>query len=65
MVYVTAMAGVVHYYWLVKSDVRRPLMYGAMFGLLLLFRAGLWLMNLHADASASGAGKELTTAEMP
>lgn len=66
LVYVSAVAGVVHYYWLVKSDVRKPLMYGAMVGLLLLFRAGSWLMNLRADESARGAGKkELTTAEMP
>ena len=40
LTYVAAVAGVVHYYWLVKSDVRKPLMYGAMVGVLLLFRAG-------------------------
>ena len=37
-IYVSAMAGVVHYYWLVKSDVRKPVMYGAIVGVLLLFR---------------------------
>ena len=37
-VYVSAMAGVVHYYWLVKSDVRRPLFYGAIVATLLIFR---------------------------
>jgi sulfoxide reductase heme-binding subunit YedZ len=44
LIYVSAAAGVIHYYWLVKSDVRKPLMYGAMVGVLLLFRAGaaLW-----------------------
>lgn len=40
LIYVSATAGVVHYYWLVKSDVRKPLMYAAMVGVLLLFRAG-------------------------
>jgi sulfoxide reductase heme-binding subunit YedZ len=30
LVYVSACAGVVHYYWLVKSDVRKPLLYGAI-----------------------------------
>jgi sulfoxide reductase heme-binding subunit YedZ len=40
LIYVSAIAGVVHYYWLVKSDVRKPLMYGAMVGVLLLFRLG-------------------------
>jgi methionine sulfoxide reductase heme-binding subunit len=43
LIYVSALAGVVHYYWLVKSDVRKPLMYGTLVGLLLLYRAGLWL----------------------
>jgi sulfoxide reductase heme-binding subunit YedZ len=36
--YFSAIAGVVHYYWLVKSDVRKPVMYGAIVGVLLLFR---------------------------
>jgi sulfoxide reductase heme-binding subunit YedZ len=44
LIYVSASAGVIHYYWLVKSDVRHPLMYGGMVGVLLLFRAAaaLW-----------------------
>jgi len=38
IVYFSAAAAVVHYYWLVKSDVRLPLFYGALVGLLLLWR---------------------------
>ena len=38
LVYVSAAAGVVHYYWLVKSDVRLPVVYGAITGMLLLWR---------------------------
>ena len=38
LVYASAIAGVVHYYWLVKSDVRLPLLYGSLVGLLLLYR---------------------------
>ena len=38
LIYVSATAGVVHYYWLVKSDVRKPVMYGTMVFLLLLYR---------------------------
>jgi len=30
LIYFSALAGVIHYYWLVKSDVRLPLMYGAI-----------------------------------
>ena len=35
LVYVTAIAGVVHYYWLVKSDIRLPALYGAIVIILL------------------------------
>jgi sulfoxide reductase heme-binding subunit YedZ len=38
LVYVAAIAGVIHYYWLVKSDVRLPLAYGAVLAVLLGFR---------------------------
>lgn len=34
-VYGAAIAGVVHYYWLVKSDIRLPALYGAMVAVLL------------------------------
>ncbi len=38
LVYVAAAAGVAHYYWLVKSDVRLPVMYGVALAVLLLAR---------------------------
>ncbi|MGB7762786.1 MAG: protein-methionine-sulfoxide reductase heme-binding subunit MsrQ [Bryobacteraceae bacterium] len=38
LIYVTAIAAVVHYYWLVKSDVRLPLLDGAVVAALLLYR---------------------------
>jgi sulfoxide reductase heme-binding subunit YedZ len=38
LVYVTGIAGVVHYWWLVKSDIRRPMIYGAIVATLLGFR---------------------------
>ena len=39
LIYLSAVAGVVHYYWLVKSDVRLPVMYGAIAVVLLGYRA--------------------------
>jgi methionine sulfoxide reductase heme-binding subunit len=39
LVYVIALVGVIHYYWLVKSDVRLPLMYGAIWVALMSVRA--------------------------
>jgi sulfoxide reductase heme-binding subunit YedZ len=38
LVYVVAIAGVIHFYWLVKSDISRPVQYGIVLGLLLGYR---------------------------
>jgi sulfoxide reductase heme-binding subunit YedZ len=38
LVYLSGIAAVVHYYWLVKSDVRLPVFYGTLVGMLLLYR---------------------------
>ena len=38
LIYVTAIAAVVHYYWLVKSDIRQPMLYGTLVALLLAWR---------------------------
>ena len=38
LVYASAVVGVIHYYWLVKSDIRRPVFYGTLVALLLLYR---------------------------
>jgi sulfoxide reductase heme-binding subunit YedZ len=35
LVYATAIAGVVHYWWLVKADITRPQIYGAIVAVLL------------------------------
>jgi methionine sulfoxide reductase heme-binding subunit len=38
LVYLIAAGGVIHYYWLVKSDIRLPVLYGAILGVLLAYR---------------------------
>jgi methionine sulfoxide reductase heme-binding subunit len=38
LIYISAIAGVIHYYWLVKSAVILPLTYGAIIAVLLLWR---------------------------
>ena len=38
LIYMAAAGGVIHYYWLVKSDVRKPVFYGALVAALLLWR---------------------------
>lgn len=37
-IYACAILGVVHYYWLVKSDVRKPVFYGVIVAMLLAWR---------------------------
>jgi len=38
LIYVCAVAGVVHYWWQVKSDIRMPLLYAVVVGILLGYR---------------------------
>ena len=43
LVYVAALAGVVHYWWSVKADVRDPRTYAVVVTVLLAFRIVLWM----------------------
>jgi methionine sulfoxide reductase heme-binding subunit len=43
LVYFAAMAGVFHYLWLVKADTRKPLQYGAILAVLLVYRIVVWV----------------------
>ena len=57
LIYVTAICGVIHYVWLVKADLRKPLQYAAILGVLLLYRAGTWVATATAYCSSiDGAG---------
>lgn len=51
-IYITAVLGVIHYYWLVKSDKRAPLAYGAGFAVLFLWRIGDWYLQRRRHAAA-------------
>jgi methionine sulfoxide reductase heme-binding subunit len=42
LIYASAVAGVIHYTWLVKADLRKPLEYGAVLAALLLYRLAAW-----------------------
>ncbi len=43
LIYASAIAGVIHYIWLVKADLTKPLQYAAILGVLLLYRMVVWL----------------------
>jgi sulfoxide reductase heme-binding subunit YedZ len=45
LIYFSAAAGVVHFIWLVKADLRRPLTYGAVLAVLLSYRLVIWLIS--------------------
>jgi sulfoxide reductase heme-binding subunit YedZ len=44
LIYFAAIAGVIHYLWLVKADIRRPVQYGIVLAILLLYRAATRLI---------------------
>lgn len=63
-IYATACLGVIHYYWLLKSDKRDPIAYGAAFAVLFLWRIGDWLLQRRRRAAAENVrGKRSITAE--
>ncbi len=43
LVYLIAIGGVVHYWWLVKKDITQPALYALVLALLLGYRLMLWL----------------------
>jgi sulfoxide reductase heme-binding subunit YedZ len=55
VVYISAAAGVIHYFWLVKSDIRMPLLYGVILGVLLLLRPVAARLSAPAAGRASRA----------
>jgi sulfoxide reductase heme-binding subunit YedZ len=53
LIYVSAICAVIHYYWLVKSDERKPLFYGGCVVVLLLWRIGRWLKQRRKPVRAA------------
>ncbi len=62
-IYISAICGVIHYYWLVKSAVLRPLMYGAIVAVLLLWRLGDWLVRRNRATAPKTVGAGLVYPE--
>jgi sulfoxide reductase heme-binding subunit YedZ len=57
LIYVSAVAGVIHYLWLVKSDIRSPAAYGLIVAILLGMRI-YWARKQRAPARARTAVPE-------
>ena len=45
LIYATAILGVIHYIWLVKKDVRVPIIYAVILSMLLLYRILVWMLE--------------------
>ena len=55
VVYLVGLLGVVHYYWLVKFDTFRPIVYGVILAALLLYRIGDYLYRRRVSDTAGTA----------
>jgi methionine sulfoxide reductase heme-binding subunit len=58
LIYVTAVAGVIHYIWLVKADLRKPLQYAAILAVLLGYRVAVWAQGRIAGKNGAAAGRQ-------
>ena len=57
LIYVAAVAGVVHFWWLVKADVREPQAYAVVVGALLVFRLAWWARTRTRASVAARAAR--------
>jgi sulfoxide reductase heme-binding subunit YedZ len=51
LIYASAAAGVIHYIWLVKADLKKPLEYASVLGVLLAYRIAAWIASRGAAAA--------------
>lgn len=61
LIYFSATAGVIHYIWLVKADLKKPLEYGFVLGVLILFRISAWLVARLSTRKVEGVGGKVLT----
>lgn len=61
-IYITAICGVIHFYWQVKSDVRKPVEYGVIVSVLLAWRIWSWFAG-RPKRGAALKHEEAVTAE--
>jgi len=55
LIYVTAILGVIHYLWLVKADIRKPLEYGTVLAIILGYRVVAWARTRKTQARVSSS----------
>jgi sulfoxide reductase heme-binding subunit YedZ len=63
LIYLRAIAGVIHYWWLVKADISKPAQYAFILSLLLGYRIVQWILQRTAQRklrSQASSGAEVT-----
>ena len=63
LIYLSAAAGVIHYIWLVKADLKKPLEYAAVLGLLLAYRIAVWIRGHLPSVAKVGTREKFGTSE--
>jgi methionine sulfoxide reductase heme-binding subunit len=63
LIYFSAAAGVIHYIWLVKADLKKPLEYATVLGALLLYRVVAWVTANAKRGSSVGAASKIGISE--
>jgi methionine sulfoxide reductase heme-binding subunit len=56
LIYFATLAGVIHFWWLVKSDITEPRMYGIILAVLMLYRVWMWTRKSAAKPQPVAAG---------
>jgi sulfoxide reductase heme-binding subunit YedZ len=62
-IYISAMAGVIHYAWLVKSDETKPMQYAVILAILLLYRIAVWIIGIRKPPAVRAARPAPATSE--
>ena len=62
-IYISAIAGVIHYAWLVKSDETKPMQYAVILGILLLYRIVVWIIGIRKPPAMRAARPAPATSE--
>jgi methionine sulfoxide reductase heme-binding subunit len=57
LIYFASIAGVIHYWWLVKADIRKPLEYAIVLSILLGYRVVIWAVPKLAMSRAKISGE--------
>jgi len=63
LIYFSATAGVIHYIWLVKADLKKPLQYAAVLAVLMIYRLGVWISARAKPGSAVRASAKVEVTE--